>query len=364
MGIAFWKDRSVLVTGASGLLGGWLVRALQKRGSRVTVLLRDAAPSSILVQSGLAGAVDVVHGSLADPDLLRRTLSEYAIQTVFHLAAQTQVCVAKIDPVGTLEANVRGTWNLLDAARQCGHVDVVAASSDKAYGELSTLPYKEDQPLHGRYPYDVSKSCMDLICAMYAATYAVPVAITRCANLYGGGDLNFDRLIPGVIRATLQGLPFVIRSDGQFVRDYLYVEDAVDAYLLLAERLAVDRTLRGEAFNIGASERHTVLEVVRQMLESLNRGDLEPVVLGQASSEIREQFLSAEKAERVLGWKARFEFTEGLKRTCDWYRAYFLGALGPSAVPELAGRVRRARFPLGGVAATPLLPDSKRRVST
>ena len=322
MNPAFWNGRSVLVTGGTGLLGGWMVQALVQRNSHVVVLVRDSAPTSLLTATGLADRVTIVQGSLSDIDVLRRTMAEYAVQTVFHLAAQSQVRVAKVDPVGTLEANVRGTWNLLEAARACTGVDVVAASSDKAYGESVTMPYREEHQLKGRYPYDVSKSCMDLICGMYAASFALPVVVTRCANLYGGGDGNFDRLIPGAIRATLLNERFVIRSDGQFVRDYLYVEDAVAGYLTVAEHLAADPTLKGEAFNFGANERHTVLDVVQHILESLGRSDLQPVVLGQASSEIREQYLSADKASARLGWRAQVSFEEGLQRTTDWYRKF------------------------------------------
>jgi CDP-glucose 4,6-dehydratase len=338
----FWRERPVLVTGASGLLGGWLVGELLGRGSRVAVLMRDAAPRSLFVRNGYDQRVDLVHGALDDRDLLRRTIAEYDIRSIFHLAAQTQVRVAKVDPIGTLEANVRGTWNLLEAARSCGHADVVVASSDKAYGTLPVLPYTEEQPLQGRFPYDVSKSCADLICSMYAATYGVPVAVTRCANLYGGGDLNFDRLIPGLIRSTLAGDRFVVRSDGQFVRDYLYVEDAVDAYLLLGEQLAQMPALKGEAFNVGADERRTVLQVVQEVLAILGRPDLEPFVQNQASSEIREQYLSAAKIRRQLSWRPRFTLAEGLARTAAWYRDYLATGFNPStiAAPEwAAGRV-------------------------
>ncbi len=326
MNAAFWKGRSALVTGGTGLLGGWLVQALVERSCRVVVLVRDSAPNSALVRTGLANRVDIVQGSLCDIDVLRRTMAEYAVQTVFHLAAQSQVRVAKVDPVGTLEANVRGTWNVLEAARACHGVDVIAASSDKAYGESAVMPYREEHPLKGRYPYDVSKSCMDLVCGMYAASFDLPVVVTRCANLYGGGDLNFDRVIPGAIRATLLDEHFVIRSDGRFVREYLYVEDATEAYLTLAEQLAGDPMLKGEAFNFGANDGRTVIDVVRHILELLGRTDLQPIVLGQASSEIREQYLSADKAWARLGWRANVDFAEGLKRTTDWYRNYFRAA--------------------------------------
>ena len=323
MSSSFWSGRPVLVTGATGLLGGWLVAALLRCGSRVVVLVRDSAPESAFVRNGWMSSVPAVYGSVTDLDLMRRVLAEYSVETIFHLAAQTQVGVAKVDPVGTLEANVRGTWNVLEAARQCGGVPVIAASSDKAYGASDQLPYSEDHPLRGKYPYDVSKSCMDLICSMYAASFALPVAIVRCANLFGGGDLNFARAIPGVIRSTLRGEPFVIRSDGKFIRDYLYVEDAVDGYLRVAERLADEPALAGEAFNLSAGDSRTVLEMVHTVLQLLDRTDLEPIIMNLASNEIREQALSGDKARRVLGWNPQFRLNDALKRTIEWYQAYF-----------------------------------------
>lgn len=334
MSSSFWSGRRILLTGATGLLGGWLVPKLVRRGSHVVVLVRDGAPESAIVRDGWMSSLAAVYGSVSDADLLRRTLAEYSVQTVFHLAAQTQVGVAKVDPVGTLEANVRGTWNMLEAARQCGGVHVVAASSDKAYGESDQLPYAEDHPLRGKYPYDVSKSCMDLICSMYAASFALPVAIVRCANLFGGGDLNFERAIPGVIRSTLRGEPFVIRSDGKFLRDYLYVEDAVDGYMRVAERLAHEPTLAGEAFNLSAGDSRTVLEMVHAVLKLLDRTDLEPIILNQASNEIREQALSGEKARRVLNWAPQFGLNDALKRTIEWYRTYFTA--GPEGQKDVA----------------------------
>src|SRR4051812_15955470 len=233
-----WRDQPVLVTGATGFLGGWLVKELIGRGARVVALVRDDSPRCMIVREGLLPRIDVVHGSLADRSLLRRVMCEYEISTVFHLAAQALVGVARSDPIGTLEANIEGTWNVLEAARHSPIHAVVVASSDKAYGPSPDLPYLETHPMEGRYPYDVSKSCADLLCRMYAETYGVPVCITRCGNLFGGGDFNFSRTVPGVIRATLRGERFVIRSDGYFVRDFLYVRDAVFAYLMLAEAMA------------------------------------------------------------------------------------------------------------------------------
>jgi CDP-glucose 4,6-dehydratase len=333
---AFWRDRSVFVTGATGLLGSWLVPELVNRGANVVVLLRDANPRSRLVSDGWIERCTAVHGGLTDVGLMRRALAEYSIDTVFHLGAQTLVGIAKVDPVGTLEANVRGTWLLLEAARQSGVKQFLLASSDKAYGDSDRLPYLESHPVQGRFPYDVSKSCADLIATMYARTYGLNTGVVRCGNLFGGGDLNFSRLIPGVIQATLRGERFVIRSDGKFVRDFLYVEDAAEAYLLLAERMAADRTLGGEAFNFGLEMRPTMLELTHRVLQMMGRADLEPVVQNVASAEIREQYLDAGKARERLGWKPRFGMEEGLKRTIEWYRAH----LATEAASKTAARPR------------------------
>ncbi len=319
----FWSGRSVLVTGATGLLGGWLVTELSARGAEVIALVRDSAPHSLFEREGWASRVAVVRGSLSEPALLRRTLAEYEVDSVFHLAAQTLVGIGKADPVGTLEANVAGTWNLLEAARLTGVRQIIVASSDKAYGASSNLPYLESHPLEGRYPYDVSKSCADLISTMYATTYGLPVCITRCGNLFGGGDLNFSRTIPGVIRSTLQREPFQIRSDGLFIRDFLYVKDAVLGYMLLAERLAGDRSLAGEAFNFSLEIRLTVLDLVRQVLARMGAEGLEPVIQNVASSEIREQYMVADKSRDRLGWSPRYGLEQGLDETIAWYREFF-----------------------------------------
>jgi CDP-glucose 4,6-dehydratase len=319
----FWKGRSVLVTGATGLLGGWMVKELAQNGAQVVALVRDGSPGSMLVRDGLINQIRTVRGSLSDLSLLRRTMAEYEVQTIFHLAAQTIVGIAKVDPLGTLEANVQGSWNLMEAARSCRVSQILVASSDKAYGEAPQLPYVETHPLRGKYPYDVSKSCMDLIAGMYATTYELPVAIVRCGNLFGGGDLNFSRTVPGVISATCRGERFLMRSDGNFIRDFLYVEDAADAYLCLAERMAQDSSLRGEGFNFSLEVRMTVLELVRTVLQMMGREDLEPVIQNIASSEIREQYMSVDKARERLGWSARCGMTEGLRRTIAWYRDYF-----------------------------------------
>jgi CDP-glucose 4,6-dehydratase len=317
---SFWAHKRVFVTGATGLLGGWLTRDLLERGANVVALVRDGAPRSMAVHDGLLQRVETVHGSLTDFDLLRRTMAEYEVDTVFHLAAQALVGVAKRDPVGTLESNIRGTWLLLEATRGSSVQQVIVASSDKAYGASDHLPYRESHPLEGRYPYDVSKSCADLICRMYADTYGLPVAVTRCGNLFGGGDLNFSRTVPGVIQSTLKGERFVIRSDGRYVRDFIYVRDAVDAYLMLAEQLATRRDLAGEAFNFSLEVRLTVLDLVSRVLQLMGRSDLAPVIQNTASSEIREQYMTAEKARRELGWSPRWGLEDGLRETITWYR--------------------------------------------
>ena len=337
----FWSGRSVLVTGGSGLLGGWLVKELVEEGADVTALIRDGAPKSMLFRDGWINRINTVSGGLHDTALLRRAMSEYAVDTVFHLAAQTIVGVAKLDPITTLKANVQGTWNVLEAARQTHVKQIVVASSDKAYGASDELPYREDHPLRGRYPYDVSKSCADLISTMYAATYGLPVVIARCANLFGGGDLNFSRTIPGVILAALQGERFLIRSDGKFVRDFLYVKDAATAYMGLAEKLADNRALTGEAFNFGLEIRLTVLELVQSVLAMMHCEHLEPIVQNIASSEIREQYLSAEKARRMLQWKPTYTLDAGLQEAIDWYREFFGVALAkPTSALQVATAVR------------------------
>jgi CDP-glucose 4,6-dehydratase len=327
---AFWKGRSVFVTGATGLLGSWLVPELVRRGAAVVALVRDGAPRSMLVSEGWLDRIATVRGSLTDGDLLRRTMAEYAVETVFHLGAQTLVGVAKHDPTGTFEVNIRGTWLLLEAARQCQIKQVIVASSDKAYGESDRLPYREDFPLQGRFPYEVSKSCADLITTMYAKTFGSATAIVRCGNLFGGGDLNFSRLIPGVIASTLQGERFVIRSDGLFVRDFLYVEDAVDAYLTLAERLDANPALAGEAFNFGLELRLTMLDLVYKVLGMMGQPELQPVIQNVTRTEIREQYLDASKARELLNWSARIGLDDGLRRTIDWYRV-FNAAKAPAA---------------------------------
>jgi CDP-glucose 4,6-dehydratase len=321
----FWQDRPTLVTGASGLLGGWLVKRLMAQGADVVCLVRDWVPQSELFRSGLTDQVKLVRGDVCDQSMLERALGEYEIQTVFHLAAQTIVGIANRNPVSTFETNIGGTWSLLEACRRSPRVSgIIVASSDKAYGDHEQLPYSEETPLQGRHPYDVSKSCADLITQAYATTYGLPVAITRCGNLYGGGDLNWNRIIPGTIRSVLRGQVPVIRSDGLSVRDYFFVEDGAAAYMQLAEQLTNNPELKGEAFNFSNESQVTVLEVVDSIL-SLMGSNLVPEVLNEASNEIRHQYLDATKARRMLDWSPLFNLDEGLERTIAWYKT-FLGA--------------------------------------
>ena len=319
--MSFWRDRHVFVTGATGLLGGWLVKRLVEQGANVIGLVRDWEPHSELFRTGLGDRVTIVRGDVCDQALLERALGEYEIETVFHLAAQTIVPIANRNPVSTFQTNVGGTWTLLEACRRSPLVkQIVLASSDKAYGDHGGASYSEAAALQGRHPYDVSKSCADLLGQSYAASFDLPVAITRCGNFYGGGDLNWNRLVPGTIRSVLRGQRPVIRSDGSLVRDYLYVEDGAAAYLLLAEKLAATPSLRGEAFNFSNQQPLAVRELVDRILR-LMKSDLEPELLNQAQREIPQQRLSAEKARRVLGWEPGFSLDRGLERAIDWYRA-------------------------------------------
>jgi CDP-glucose 4,6-dehydratase len=316
----FWLDRPTLVTGGTGLIGGWLVKRLLSQGADVVCLVRDWVPQSEFVRARLIESVKVVRGEVEDQDLLERTIGEYEIDSVIHLAAQTIVGIANRNPASTFATNIGGTWSLLEACRRSPTVkQIVVASSDKAYGDQDDLPYREDTPLQGRHPYDVSKSCADLIAQSYASTFGLPVAVTRCGNFYGGGDLNWNRIVPGTIRSVLRGERPVIRSDGQSVRDYFYAEDGAAANMLLAEQLAAHRELSGQAFNFSNEVQITVLDLVEQLL-SLMSSNLKPEIRNAATNEIRHQYLSAEKARRVLGWSPLYDLKEGLGRTIEWYQ--------------------------------------------
>jgi CDP-glucose 4,6-dehydratase len=318
----FWRDRPTLVTGATGLVGSWLVRRLAEAGAQVVCLVRDWVPQSELVRNGALAQVVTVRGDVRDQAMLERALGEYEIDTVIHLAAQTIVGIANRNPVSTFEANIQGTWALLEACRRSPAVrQVVFASSDKAYGDCETLPYDESTPLVGRHPYDVSKSCADLIAQSYATTYGLPVTITRCGNFYGGGDLNWNRLVPGTIRSVMRGQRPVIRSDGTYIRDYFYVEDGAHVYMLLAEKMAGNPALAGHAFNFSNEIQVPVRELVERILRAMG-SDLEPEIRDEARHEIRHQYLSAAKAREMLGWNPLFTLDEGLERTVSWYRDF------------------------------------------
>jgi CDP-glucose 4,6-dehydratase len=303
-----------------------MVRELVERGAAVTCLVRDWVPSSRLLEPGGATGANIVGGDLQDLDLLVRAINEYEIDTVFHLGAQTIVGTAHRSPISTFESNIRGTWNLLEACRMNAKLvqRVIVASSDKAYGEHERLPYREDTPLQGRFPYDASKSCADLISLSYFHSYRTPVAVTRCGNLWGPGDLNFNRLIPGTIRSALLGESPIVRSDGTYRRDYFYVRDAVGAYLTLADRM-VDGRFSGEAFNFGNEQPYTVLEIVALILRVMGRTDLQPTILNEASGEILNQYLDCTKARELMGWRPAYSFEAGLTETLPWYSRLLRG---------------------------------------
>jgi CDP-glucose 4,6-dehydratase len=319
----FWKDRNVFVTGCTGLLGSWLTKALVERGANVVGLIRDLVPKSNLNWSGFNDKITIVRGEMEDYFLLERAINEYEIDTVFHLAAQTIVTIANRNPISTFETNIGGTWNVLEACRRSPLVRrIVVASSDKAYGDQEKLPYDENTPLEGRHPYDVSKSCADLVCRAYFETYKLPVCVTRCGNFYGGGDLNFNRIVPGTVRSVLNNERPLIRSDGTLVRDYFYIEDAVEAYLLLAEKME-NKEIHGEAFNFSNELQITALEMVEKIIAVMD-SNLKPEILNEATNEIKHQYLSAQKAKSMLNWHPRYTLEEGLKKTIEWYKLFFL----------------------------------------
>lgn len=315
----FWKSRSVFVTGCTGLLGGWLVDELLRKGANVVGLIRDWVPESRIISEGALEKISSVRGAVEDLAAVERALNEYEIDTVFHLAAQTIVPIANRNPLSTFETNVKGTWTLLEGCRRCPTVKgVVVASSDKAYGVQSSLPYEESAPLNGEFPYDASKSCADIIARSYASSFQLPVCVTRCGNFFGGGDLNGSRIVPGTIRSILEGEAPVIRSDGTYVRDYIYARDGAAACLLLARKMR-ELGLAGEAFNFSYEVRLTAREMVDKILALMGEAALSPVVLNQAANEIPEQYLDSAKARAVLDWRPSFGLDEGLLETIRWY---------------------------------------------
>jgi len=319
-----WEGKKVLVTGATGLVGSWLVKALLKRKSIIVALVRDIDYQTEFYRSGDYLKTNIVNGSLENFSTIERAINKYEVDTVFHLGAQTIVGAAYREPLQTFESNIRGTYHILEACRR--HQDlvkeIVIASSDKAYGIADKLPYTEDMPLKGSHPYDVSKSCTDLLAQTYFYTYNMPIAIARCGNIYGGGDLNWSRIIPGTILSLLNNKRPVIRSDGKYIRDYIYIKDIVDAYINLAESIT-KKNIYGEAFNFSTESRMTVVEIVSKIRSIMNREDLEPQILNLNLKEIPEQSLSEEKAHEILGWYSKYDLEKGLSETVDWYKNYF-----------------------------------------
>lgn len=319
----FWSQRNVLVTGGTGLLGPWLIKELLEYNSNVIVLVRDAVPDSMFFTQGLDRKTTLIWGDLLQPDLLARILNECDIDTVFHLGAQAVVGYANRSPISTFRSNIEGTWNLLEACRNSPWVKrIIVASSDKAYGAHDQLPYHEDAPLQGRFPYDVSKSCADLIAQSYFHSFKLPVCVTRCGNFFGGGDLHFNRIIPGTIQSILQNKHPIIRSNGLFVRDYIYVKDVVDAYITLAQTM-VEKQVLGECFNFSTDQPFTVLEIVNHILQAMDATHLAPIIQNNATNEIPAQHLSSQKARNLLDWHPAYGVSLGLNETISWYKKYF-----------------------------------------
>jgi CDP-glucose 4,6-dehydratase len=318
-----WASRRVLVTGATGFVGSWLVNELLERGAQVVALIRDVDYQSELVRRDGIRKVTVVSGCVEDYRTVERAINEHETDTVFHLAAQALVGAALRSPLQTFEANIRGTYHVLEACRVHSSLvqRVIVASSDKAYGDTEDLPYTEHHPLIGRHPYDVSKSCADLLATSYYHTYATPVAVARCGNIYGGGDLNWSRIVPGTIRSFFRRERPIVRSDGSFVRDYFYVEDAVAGYISLAEQISRPDVV-GQAFNFSTESSITVREIVQTIQSEMGAHDLAPIVQAQARGEIRHQSLSAGRVRKVLGWTPGFNLSDGLTKTVAWYQRY------------------------------------------
>lgn len=319
----FWLEKNVFITGANGFIGSWVAGELINRGANVIALVRDCLPTSYFIISGISDKVTRINGSVIDYELMERVLNEYEIDTCFHLAAQAIVGAANRFPLSTFESNIKGTWNILEACRLSKNIKrLIVASSDKAYGVQKQLPYQEEYPLLGRYPYDASKACADILSQSYYTTYGLPVVITRNANTYGGGDLNFSRIIPDAIRCALIKKQLIIRSDGKFERDYMYIKDAANAYLTLAENLE-RKKLQGEAFNFGTEKPISVLELVKK-INSMTKNTIPPKILGEGKNEIDKQYLSIKKAKHLLDWSPKYDLDEGLNETIEWYTQFLV----------------------------------------
>jgi len=321
---SFWNGRTTFVTGATGFVGANLAAELVAQGANVVSLQRDEVQPNSLDLLRLRDKLTVINGSVDDLLLMSRILNEYEVDAVFHLAAQALVGAANRSPVSTFESNIRGTYILLEACRNSSTVKrVVVASSDKAYGSHTDLPYTEDFKLNAVFPYDVSKACTDLISQSFAHTFDLPVAVTRSANIYGPADANLSRIIPGTILSVLKGERPIIRSDGTPVRDFIFTDDIVAGYLLLAEN--IDRA-KGEAFNFGSGEPLSMLDLVNSIVTLMGKeNDLTPDILlkTKIENEIDAQYLDSAKVNERFGWTPQVDIKDGLKRTIDWYDKYW-----------------------------------------
>ena len=316
----YWQGRRVLVTGHQGFLGSWLAKTLVDGKADVVGIDKLGANKKNVILNGSLNKMTSLKGDIANLILVKKVIRRFRPQTIFHLAAEAIVTKANKNPIRTFKSNIEGTWNILEVAKNKKFIEaIVVASSDKAYGSHAKLPYKENAPLQGEHPYDVSKSCTDLLSRTYFKTFCVPVCVTRCGNIYGPGDFNFSRIVPDAVRHILQGKQFVIRSDGKFTRDYIYVQDIVEAYILLARKMAV-KNLSGEAFNFSCGQPLSVLDLYKKILASCERTPIAPKILNQANGEIRHQYLSSVKARKTLGWKPRYTLKQGLQETAQWYK--------------------------------------------
>ncbi len=318
---SYWSDKRVLVTGASGMVGSWLTKWLVESGAYTVAFIADSDPQSELIRSGTINKINTVNGRLEKYEDIERAINNHEVDSIFHLGAQPIVGAANRAPRHTFESNIQGTWNLLDACRLLSPIvkRVVIASSDKAYGTQSLLPYTEEMSMNGDHPYEVSKSCTDLISRTYARTYGLPVTIARCGNIYGGGDLNWNRIVPGTFRSLISGEQPVLRSDGTFIRDYLHVDDIVLAYLLLGKQTDKPE-FAGESFNFSNESPLTVKQIYLEICKAAGRLETTPKILDSASSEIKDQYLDSSKAHKVLSWYASVSLQDGLAKSFDWYR--------------------------------------------
>ena len=319
----FWALKNILITGGSGFLGSYIIEKLVPKEANIIAIVRDHLPKSRLFYKDLNEKITIVNGDISDYRLVERTLNEYEIGVVFHLAAQTIVQIANRAPISTFESNIKGSWNIFEASRNIETVErIIVASSDKAYGEKKNLPYNELDSLNAKHPYDLSKAITDLLAQGYYSTYGLPVGITRCGNLYGGGDLNFNRIVPQTIRSILYNQNPEIRSDGTFLRDYFYVEDAADSYIILAENL-LEKKLEGQAFNFGTGKPVSVLELVEKILAISGNKTLKPIIKNTAKGEIKDQYLDCSKAFKTFDWKPAHTVEMGLRKSFEWYKSWF-----------------------------------------